>query len=99
MDPYVDLAGKICQSHPRVMIYITFVELLSLMLHAKFQNHRCLVLEKIFKVFAFHSHGGHLGHVTILTILTIYIKFGSPFLQMLHMKFGFDWPSGFREDL
>ena len=30
---------KIGQGHPRVMIYINFVELL-LMLHAKFQNHR-----------------------------------------------------------
>ena len=30
---------KIGQCHPRVMIYINFVELLSLMLHAKFQNH------------------------------------------------------------
>ena len=31
---------KIDQGHPKVMIYINFVELLSLMLHAKFQNHR-----------------------------------------------------------
>ena len=31
---------KISQGHPKVMIYINFVELLSLMLHAKFQNHR-----------------------------------------------------------
>ena len=38
------------------------------------------------------KHGGHLGHVT----WTIYINFCSPFLRMLHMKFGFDWPSGFR---
>ena len=28
------------QDHPMVMIYINFVELLSLMLHAKFQNRR-----------------------------------------------------------
>ena len=28
------------QGHPRVMIYIDFVELHCLMLHAKFQNHR-----------------------------------------------------------
>ena len=26
-----------------------------------------------------------------------YIYIGSHFLQMLHIKFGFDWPSGFRE--
>ena len=31
---------KIGQGHPKVMIYIKFVELLSLMLHAEFQNHR-----------------------------------------------------------
>ena len=31
---------KMGQGHPRVMIYINFVEHLSLMLHAKFQNHR-----------------------------------------------------------
>ena len=52
-----------------------------------------LVLEKkILKVFAIYSHGGHLGHVT----LTIYTNFHSLFLKMLHIKFGFDWPSGFR---
>ena len=28
------------QGHPRVMIYIKFVELLTLMLHVKFQIHR-----------------------------------------------------------
>ena len=28
------------QGHPRVMIYINFVELYSQMLHTKFQNHR-----------------------------------------------------------
>ena len=31
---------KIGQGHPKDMIYINFVELFSLMLHAKFQNHR-----------------------------------------------------------
>ena len=31
---------------------------------------------------------------------TIYINFRSPFPRRLHIKFGFDWPSGFRgEDL
>ena len=37
--------------------------------------------------FTINGHGGHLGHVT----LTIYINFCSPFLRMLHMKFGFDF--------
>ena len=41
-----------------------------------------------------YCHGGHLGHVT----LTIYTDFHSLFLRMLHKKFCFDWPSGFREE-
>ena len=44
--------------------------------------------------FTIYGHGGHLGLVT----WTIYINFRSPFLRMLHMKFGFDWPRGFREE-
>ena len=63
------------------------------MLHAKFQNHRPSGSgEDFLKVFSIYSHGGHVGHVT----LTIYINFLSPFPRMLHMKFGFDWPCGFR---
>ena len=41
------------QGNPRVMIYIYFVELQTLMLHAKFQESRPLVLEKIFKGFCY----------------------------------------------
>ena len=48
--------------------------------------------KKIFKVFTIYGHGGHLGHVT----WTIYTNFSSPFLRMLHMKFGIDWTRGFR---
>ena len=76
------------------MIYINFVELHSQMLHTKFQNHRLSGSEEE-DVFAIYSHGGHLGHVT----LTFYTNFHSLFLRMLHKKFGFDWPSGFREDV
>ena len=78
------------------MIYINFVELHCLMLHAKFQNHRPSGSggEDFLKVFAFYSHDGHLGHVALI----IYINFRSHFLRMIHMKFGFDWPSGFREE-
>ena len=43
--------------------------------------------------FTIYGHGGHLGHVT--WIINIYI--GSHFLLILHIKFGFDLPSGFRE--
>ena len=50
--------------------------------------------KKILKVFVIYNHGGHLDHVT----LTIYINFHCIFLTILHMKFGFDWPSGFRAD-
>ena len=71
------------------MIYTNFVDL---MLHARFQNHRP---SDFLKVFAIYSHGGHLGHVT----MTIYINFHSSFIRMLHMTYGFDWPTGSREDL
>ena len=30
--------------------------------------------------------------------MTIYANFHSIFLRTLHIKFGFDWPSGFREE-
>ena len=51
------------------------------------------VLEKkiFLKVFTIYGHGGHLGQVT----WTIYTNFRSPFPRRLHIKFGFDWPSGF----
>ena len=45
-------------------------------------------------VFTLYGHGGHLGNVT----WTIYINFRFPFPRRLHMKLGFDWPSGFREE-
>ena len=66
------------------------------MLYAKFQNHRPSGSgeEDFLKVFAIYSHGGHHGHVA----LNIYTNFGSPFLTMLHINFGFDWPSCFREE-
>ena len=68
------------------------------MLHTKFRRNRSTGSreEDFFMVFNIYGHGGHLGHVTWI----IYINFHSPCLRMLHMKFDFDWPSGFRgEDL
>ena len=48
-----DLDVKIDQVHPRVMIYINFVELETLMQHAKFQDPRPFGSgEKKIKVFA-----------------------------------------------
>ena len=54
------------------------------------------VLEKkIFEVFFFiYGHGGHLGHVT----WTIFTNSLLPCQRRLHMKFGYDLPSGFREE-
>ena len=52
----------------------------------RFRRRRFLMVLSIFE------HGGYLGHVTWI----IYINFRSPFPRRLHMKFGFDWSSGFR---
>ena len=41
--------------------------------------------------FTIYGHGGHLGHVT-KTILT---NFCFRIIRVLHMKFKFNWPSGF----
>ena len=38
---------------------------------------------------------GHLGHV----IWIIYVHIGSSSILMFHAKIGFDWPSGFRENV
>ena len=50
---------------------------------------------RFLKGFNTYGHGSHLCHVTWI----IYIYICSPFPQMIPIKFGFDWPSGFREDL
>ena len=64
------------------------------MLHIKFREHRPAGSgeENFLRVFTIFGRGGHLGHVT----WTIYINVRSPFPRRLHIKFGFDWPSGFR---
>ena len=66
------------------------------MLHTKFRENRPAGSgEEVFlKVFTIYRHGGHLGHVT----RTIYINFRPPSPRRLHIKFGFDWQSGFREE-
>ena len=50
--------------------------------------------KRFFKVFTIYGRGGHLGHVT----KTININSGTPFSRRLHMKFCFDWLSGFLEE-
>ena len=41
-----------------------------------------------------YTSGGNLGHVTWI----IYININFTFTGRLHIKFGFDWPNGFRGD-
>ena len=57
-------------------MYINFVELECILLHAKFQDHRTYGSggQDFLKVFTIHGHGDHLGNVT----LTIYTYFRSP---------------------
>ena len=85
------------QGQLRVIIYINFVELENILLHAKFHDHRTISsvgVDLFLKLFTINEHGGYLGHVTC----TYYIKVLSYFHRRLHIKFGFDWPSGFREE-
>ena len=64
------------------------------MLHTKFLENRPAGSgeEDFLRVFTIYGRGGHLGHVTWV----IYINFLSPWPRGLHIKFGFDCPSGFR---
>ena len=64
------------------------------MLHTKFSGIRPAGSgeEDFWSDFTIYGYGGHLGHVT----WTVYTNFRSPFPKRLHIKFGFDWPSGFR---
>ena len=56
---------KMDQGQLRVIIFIKFVGLDYIMLHAKFHDHRTISFEEnIFEVFAIYGYGGHLGHVT-----------------------------------
>ena len=67
------------------------------MLHTKPQGHWPFGSgEKDFwRVFTIYGHGGHLGHVT----QTPRTNFCSPIPLRLYMKFNFDRPNGFGEDL
>ena len=68
------------------------------MLQTKFRENRLAGSgeEDFLRVFTIYGRGGHLGHVT----WAIYINFLSLYPRRLHIKFGFDWPSGFRgEDI
>ena len=65
------------------------------MLHTKFRENRLAGSgEDFYRVFTIYGHGSHLGHVTHM----LQIKFRTPFPRRLHLKFGFDRPSGFGEE-
>ena len=66
------------------------------MLHTKPQGHWPFGSgEDFLRVFTIYGRGGHLGHVT----QTPQTNFRSHNALRLHMKFGFDWPIGFGEDV
>ena len=50
--------------------------------------------EDFLVVFTIYGRGGHLGHVTSI----LQLNFRSPYQWLRHIKFQFDWPSGFREE-
>ena len=65
------------------------------MLHTKFRENRPTGSgeEDFRRVFTIYGCGGHLGHVNKVPLT----NFRSPYPRRLHIKFGFDWPSGFGE--
>ena len=66
------------------------------MLHTKFRGNRPAGSgeEDFLVVFTIYGRGGHLGHVIKIPRTNL----RSPYTWMLHTKFGFHWPSGFREE-
>ena len=67
------------------------------MLHTKFRENRPAGSgeEDFGRGFTIYGRGGHLGHVTQMPRT----NFRSPYPRGLHIKFDFDWPSGFGEDV
>ena len=69
--------------------------MMSLMLHTKPQGHWPFGSgEDFLRVFTIYGCGGYLGDVT----QTPRTNFCSPIPLRRHMKFGFDWPTGFGEE-
>ena len=67
------------------------------MLHTKFCGNRPTGSgeEDFSRVFTMiYGRGGHLCHVTWISLQNL--RF--PYQWMLHKKFHFDWPSGFRDE-
>ena len=62
------------------------------MLNTKFrENQPAGSGEDFWRVYTIYGRGSHLGHVTQMQ----QTKFRSPYPRRLHIKFGFDLPSGF----
>ena len=62
------------------------------MLHTKFREYQPAGSGEDFgRVFTIYGRGGHLVHVTQMPRT----KYLSPYPRRLHIKFGFDRPSGF----
>ena len=63
------------------------------MLHTKFRENRPAGSgeEDFLRVFTIYGRDSHLGHVTQMPRT----NFRSPYPRRLHIKFGFDRPSGF----
>ena len=80
---------------PRIIIWTNLVGPTSPMLYTKSWGHRLSGSgeEDFLRGFTIYGRGGHLGHVT----RTIWTNFRSHILRSLHMKFEFNWPSGFRD--
>ena len=66
------------------------------MLHTKFRENQPPGSgeEDFLMFFTIYGRGGHLGHVTRVPRT----NFRSSYPRRLHIKFGFDWPSGFGEE-
>ena len=88
---------KIGHGQPRVIIWTSYDGPKDPMLHTKPQVHWPFGSgeEDFWRIFTIYGRGGHLGHVT----QTPRTNFCSPIPLRLQMKFGFDWPCGFGEDL
>ena len=82
---------KVGHGQPRIIIWTTLVGSESVMPYTKFEGQRPADFgEDFWRVFTIYCHGGHYGHMTRSFEQTFV-----PPSHWFHMKFGFDWPSGF----
>ena len=88
--------SKIHQGQPRFIIYINFVELESPIFRAKFQDHRTSGSGEGDFIGFYHIWAWRLSWLCDLYQL---YKLSFPLPKDPHIKFGLDWPSGFREDV